>query len=90
MSLEEILSSKGRIKVLKVLAERGELNISDITRRASLNHATTSSHLKRLCELGIVEEKRFGRIRIFRLKREDPRAWAIQTLFDSFKKGMKN
>ena len=89
MSLEEILSSKGRIKVLKVLAERGELNISDITRRANLNHATTSSHLKRLCELGIVEEKRFGRIRIFRLKREDPRAWAIQKLFDSFKRGIK-
>ncbi|MBC7113053.1 MAG: winged helix-turn-helix transcriptional regulator [Candidatus Methanomethyliales bacterium] len=89
MSLEEILSSKGRIKVLKVLAERGELNISEITRRANLNHATTSSHLKRLCELGIVEEKRFGRIRIFRLKKEDPRAWAIQTLFDSFKRGIK-
>ncbi len=83
------MSSKGRIKVLKVLAERGELNISEITRRANLNHATTSSHLKRLCELGIVEEKRFGRIRIFRLKKEDPRAWAIQTLFDSFKRGIK-
>lgn len=89
MSLEDILSSKGRIKVLRVLAEKGELNISDITRRANLNHATTSSHLRSLCELGIVEEKRFGRIRIFRLKREDPRAWAIQTLFDSFRRSAK-
>ncbi|MGC8936372.1 MAG: ArsR/SmtB family transcription factor [Candidatus Methanomethylicaceae archaeon] len=89
MSLEDILSSKGRIKVLKVLAEKGELNISDITRRANLNHATASSHLRSLCELGIVEEKRFGRIRIFRLKREDPRAWAIQTLFDSFRRSVK-
>jgi DNA-binding transcriptional ArsR family regulator len=89
MSVEEIFSSKGRVKVLKSLAERGEMNISDITRRTSLNHATTSMHLKRLCELGIVEEKRFGRIRIFRFKKEDPRAWAIQTLFESFKKGAK-
>ena len=89
ISVEEIFSSKGRVKVLKALAERGEMNISDITRRTSLNHTTTSAHLKRLCELGIVEEKRFGRIRIFRFKREDPRGWAIQTLFESFKKGPK-
>jgi hypothetical protein len=45
-------------------------------------------HLKRLCELGVVEEKNFGRIRIFRFRREDPRAWAIQSLFESFKKGV--
>ena len=89
MSVEEIFSSKGRVKVLKSLAERGEMNISDITRRTSLNHTTTSVHLGRLCELGIVEEKRFGRIRIFRFKKEDPRAWAIQNLFESFKKGSR-
>jgi predicted transcriptional regulator len=90
LSAEEIFSSKGRVKVLKTLAERGEMNISDITRRTCLNHATTSMHLKKLCELGIVEEKRFGRIRIFRFKKEDPRAWAIQSLFESFKKSAKS
>jgi len=89
LSAEEIFSSKGRVKVLKTLAERGEMNISDITRRTCLNHTTTSMHLRKLCELGIVEEKRFGRIRIFRFKKEDPRAWAIQSLFESFKKGAK-
>mgnify|MGYP003333421342 CR=1 FL=1 len=30
MSVEDIFSSKGRVKVLKVLAERGEMNISEI------------------------------------------------------------
>ena len=89
MSVEEIFSSKGRVKVLKSLAERGETNISDITRRTCLNHTTTSVHLGKLCELGIVEEKRFGRIRIFRFKKEDPRAWAIQNLFESFRKGSR-
>jgi len=89
LSVEEIFSSKGRVKVLKSLAERGEMNISEITRKTSLNHTTTSAHLRRLCDLGIVEEKRFGRIRIFRFKKEDPRAWAIQTLFESFKKGSR-
>jgi DNA-binding transcriptional ArsR family regulator len=89
MSVEDIFSSKGRVKVLKSLAERGEMNISDITRKTNLNHTTTSAHLRRLCDLGIVEEKKFGRIRIFRFKKEDPRAWAVQTLFESFKKGSK-
>jgi DNA-binding transcriptional ArsR family regulator len=86
VSAEDVFSSKGRVKVLKVLAERGEMNISDITRRSNLNHTTTAMHLKKLCELGVVEEKNFGRIRIFRFRREDPRAWAIQSLFESFKK----
>ena len=86
MSVEEIFSSKGRVKVLKALADKGEMNISEITRRTSLNHTTTAGHLKMLCDLGIIEEKRFGRIRIFRFKKEDPRGWAIQTLFESFAK----
>lgn len=86
MSVEDMFSSKGRVKVLKVLAERGEMNISDITRRSNLNHTTTAMHLKKLCELGVVEEKNFGRIRIFRFRREDPRAWAIQSLFETFRK----
>jgi DNA-binding transcriptional ArsR family regulator len=89
LSVEDIFSSKGRVKVLKSLAERGEMNISDITRKTNLNHTTTAAHLRRLCDLGIVEEKKFGRIRIFRFRKEDPRAWAIQTLFESFKKGAK-
>ncbi len=90
MSVEEIFSSKGRVKVLKALSDKGEMNITEITRRTNLNHATTSEHLSSLCVLGIVEEKRFGRIRIFRFKKEDPRGWAIQTLFESFaKKGYR-
>lgn len=89
MSVEDVFSSKGRVKVLKTLAEKGEMNISEITRRACLNHTTAAMHLNRLCELGIIEEKRFGRIRIFRFKTEDPRAWAVQTLFESFRKGAK-
>jgi len=36
MSVEDIFSSKGRVKVLKTLAEKGEMNISEITRRAGL------------------------------------------------------
>ncbi len=82
--IEEIFSSKGKVKILKILALEGELNISEIARRAELNHSSTLAHLKSLESIGIVEEKTFGRIRIFRFKEEDPRAKAIKQLFEAF------
>lgn len=85
MSIEEIFSSKGRVKILKILSEREELNISAIAKKAGLNHSTTNFHLKKLCEIGIIEEKKFGKIRIFRLKKEDPKGLAIVNLFNVFK-----
>jgi len=36
--IEDLFSSRGRIKVLKELAESNELLISEICRRVSLNH----------------------------------------------------
>lgn len=90
MSIEEIFSSKGKVKILKILSEREELNVSAIAKKAGLNHSTTNAHLKKLRELGIVEEKKFGRIRIFRLKKEDPKGFAILNLFSAFKGAEKN
>ncbi|MEM1537303.1 MAG: winged helix-turn-helix domain-containing protein [Candidatus Nezhaarchaeales archaeon] len=83
--IEEILSSKGRVKILKVLIDHAELNISEIVKRSDLNHSTTNAHLKELKKFGIVDEKRFGRVRIFRLKLEDPRVQALKTTFETFK-----
>ena len=86
MTVEQVLSSKGRIKILKILAEAGELNISEIAKRAKLNHTTTLAHLLDLKKAGLVEEKTFGRIRIFRLREEDPRTKALKHLFEVFEK----
>ena len=69
--VEEALSSRGRIRIIRVLAEVGETNITQIVRRSSLNHKVADAHLKRLTSLGIVEEKRFGKIRMFRLSDRD-------------------
>lgn len=82
-----MFSSRGRVKVLKLLVERSELNISEITRNAALNHSTTLSHLEWLRRAGLVEEKRFGRIRIYRFRLENPKAKAIRALFDAFDGG---
>jgi DNA-binding transcriptional ArsR family regulator len=86
MSMEEVFSSKGRMKILMILVEIGELNISEIARRAKLNYATTNNHLRVLEGSGIVRHKNFGRIRIFRFNEESPRARMIRELVDSWDK----
>lgn len=76
------MSSKGRVKILKILSEIGELNISEIARRAGLNYATTNRHLGVLEEHGLVRHKRFGRIRIFRFNEENRRAELVRRLIE--------
>lgn len=80
--IEELFSSRGRIKVLKELAESNELNISEICRRVSLNHSTTKTHLRVLVESGLIEEKAFGRIKIYRYRTEDLRARSLKNFLD--------
>ena len=82
MAIEEVLSSKGRVKILRILTEIGELNISEIARRAGLNYATTNRHLGVLEEHGLVRHKRFGRIRIFRFNEGNPKAELIGRLME--------
>ncbi|MHA1238224.1 MAG: ArsR/SmtB family transcription factor [Candidatus Odinarchaeia archaeon] len=78
ISIEEFFSSKGKVKIMKILVEEGELNISEITRRAGLNHKTTMQHLQFLKSTGLVQEKIFGRIKIYRLKEENFKAKVLK------------
>lgn len=76
---EDLLGSRGRISVLKVLSESGDLNISEVSRRSGLNYTSVERHLSKLLQLGLVKEKRYGRIRIFTI--------LFQTLTIKFEKG---
>lgn len=79
--MEEVLSSRGRIRILSVLAKAGDLNISEIVKRTALNHLVVDRHLASLRDASLIREKRYGRIRIFELNREDERLKAIVELF---------
>jgi predicted transcriptional regulator len=46
MELEEVFSSKLRMKILELIYNLGSLNISDIARRLNTNFASTAEHLK--------------------------------------------
>jgi DNA-binding transcriptional ArsR family regulator len=80
--IEDLFSSKGRIKIIKELALFEELHLSDLCRRVKLNHSSTKSHLEVLLKSGLIEEKVFGRTKVYRYKSKDLRARALQRLFE--------
>lgn len=82
VSLEQVFSSRGRIKIIRELAFSNELNISEICKRVGLNHSTTRSHLDVLIASGLIDEKMFGRIKIYRYRLEDMRARSLKNLFE--------
>ena len=77
---EDILSSRGRVKILKLLALNNEMNISNIVKKAGLNHRSVKNHLIFLKHIDFIQEKQFGRIRIYRYKLENLKARALKNL----------
>lgn len=67
------------------MLETDELNISEITRRVGLSHSSTARHLEFLTRSGILTEKRFNRIRIFRVDRTSPFVSALARFFAEWK-----
>lgn len=80
IAFEDILSSKGRVKILKLLALKNEMNISNIVKKTGLNHSSVKDHLIFLKDIDFIQEKQFGRIRIYRYKLENLKARALKNL----------
>ena len=81
IELEDVFSSKGRVRILKLLAELGELNVSAISRSINLNHSAVKEHLKFLTKVGLLREKRFGRIIIYQFRDSNILAHSLKQLF---------
>jgi DNA-binding transcriptional ArsR family regulator len=82
MNIEDVFSSRLRMKILKILHEVGELNVSEIARRLNVNYVSASEHMKILEEENILQHKLFGRIRLYRFNDQSPKAKAVQNLID--------
>jgi DNA-binding transcriptional ArsR family regulator len=82
MGIEDIFSSKLRMKILKLLMQMGELNVSEIARRLGVNYNIVNKHLKVLEDEGIIQHKVFGRIRLYRLNEYSSKAKALQNLIE--------
>ncbi len=84
MDIEEVFSSKPRMKIVKLITRLGELNVSDVARRVGLNFTTTSRHLKLLEDEGILQERVYGRIRMYRFNQASAKAKAVQNLIETW------
>jgi predicted transcriptional regulator len=87
--VEDVFSSKLRIKILKMLMQVGELNVSEIARRLGVNYNTTSKHLKVLEDEGVLQHKVFGRIRLYRLNEQSPKTKGVQNLIEAWEHANK-
>ncbi len=84
MNVEEVFSSKPRMKILKLIVRLGSLNISDIARRINLNFSTTNKHLRLLESEGILQQKIYGRIRMYRFNEASAKAQAVKKLVEAW------
>ena len=75
----ESLGSIGILRILETVTKYGSINISHLSRKTGLNHTSCDIHVRKLAEIGLLEERRYGNLRM------------IKTTFDSlmveFKKG---
>ena len=90
MELEEVFSSKPRMKILRLVARLGSLNVSDISRRLNLNYATTNRHLRLLESEGVLQQRVYGRIRMYRFNEGSPKAKAVLSLIEAWEQVNKH
>ncbi|MGD6807975.1 MAG: helix-turn-helix domain-containing protein [Candidatus Bathyarchaeia archaeon] len=85
MELEEVFSSKPRMKILKLIYQLGQLNVSDLARRINMNYTATSGHLKILEQEKIIAARVYGRVHMYRIS-ESERAKAVVALIEAWEK----
>jgi DNA-binding transcriptional ArsR family regulator len=84
VELEEVFSSKPRMKILRLLGRLGTLNVSDIAKRIGLNYSATNEHLKLLESEGVLVQRTYGRIRMYRFSESSAKAKAVQKLIETW------
>ncbi len=82
MELEDVFSSKLRIRILEVIYKSGQPNVSDIARQTKANFSSTAKHLKLLEAEGILQVHLYGRVRMYRFKEGSAKAKAVQNLIE--------
>jgi len=80
--IEDLLGSRARVKILKSLARYEELTISLIIKKTRLNYMCVLKHLNFLKMVNLIQEKKFGRIKIFRYKSENLKARSLKKFIE--------
>jgi predicted transcriptional regulator len=73
MNLETLMASSCRRKILRVLSRGKRTNVMKLVQKVNSTYNQVNSNLQTLQEEGIVFDEHFGRMRLIRLNRENPR-----------------
>ena len=78
--IENILGTKSKIKILKLLVNHKVISFSEIKKQIRLNHTTLKKYLRELERAGIIKEHEINRFRIYSMSKKNPRAKLIEQL----------
>jgi len=79
--IEQILSSKNRIRILKYLLVKEEANISMISRELNIHYLNVREHLDFLEKKGIVRRKKYGKVTIYFLN-NNPMVYSLKKFLE--------
>lgn len=82
MLIEQVFSSRGKTRLIQVLFKLGEANISKLSRLTGLHHKLVDKYLTQLKKLQIVEEHKYGRLRIFKVNYSNPKTYILKELLE--------
>ncbi len=80
--IENILSSKNRVRIIKYLMVKEHANASLISRELNIHYLNVKEHLEFLEKNGIVIKKRYGRITIYSLNNCNPLVYSLKKFLE--------
>lgn len=82
MSIEDILGTRNKIRLLRLIVKYRVVSFSEIRKKIRLNHTTLKKYLSELVRAGIIKEHEINRFRIYSLIYKNPRVKLIVDLFE--------
>jgi DNA-binding transcriptional ArsR family regulator len=77
LDLEKLIASSCRRRILKFLWQVDRANVMELVRKVNSTYNQVNPNLLILAEEGIIKEERYGRKRIIRLNRENPKTMLL-------------
>jgi len=80
--IEQILSSRNRIRILKYLLVKETANISMISRELNIHYLNVKEHLDFLEKKGLVKRRKYGRVTIYSLNNSNPMVYSLKRFLE--------
>jgi predicted transcriptional regulator len=73
MDLETVVASACRRRILRVLSRAGRVHVMELVRKVNSTYSQVNPNLRILAGEGIIIDEHFGRMRVIRLNKENPK-----------------